>query len=124
VVEKRALAPLSISLIVKRRCALIGLDATEFAAHGLRSAYAAARPPKHSVTLDDATAAAAFGGAAGAWLQKVKLSRTREGQPTHAIGEARLIRAVLSADNSKAMHKKSQRSSLGTASGVNNSLTL
>src|SRR5712671_2971015 len=43
-------------------------------------------PAKHSVT-----AAAAFGGAAGAWLQKVKLSRIREGQPTHAIGEARLI---------------------------------
>jgi hypothetical protein len=42
VVEKRALALLSINLIVKRRCALIGLDATEFAAHGLRSACAAA----------------------------------------------------------------------------------
>ena len=38
-VEERALAPQSINLIVKRRCALVGLDATEFAAHGLRSAY-------------------------------------------------------------------------------------
>jgi hypothetical protein len=75
VVEKRALAPLSINLIVKRRWALIGLDVMEFAAHGLRSAYAAARPPKQSLTLDDETAAAAFGGEAGARLQKVKLSR-------------------------------------------------
>ena len=37
--EERALAPQSINLIVKRPCALVGLDATEFAAHGLRSAY-------------------------------------------------------------------------------------
>jgi hypothetical protein len=41
-VEERAL-PQSINLIVKRRCALVGLGATEFAAHGLRSAYLAAR---------------------------------------------------------------------------------
>ena len=37
-VEARALVPQSIKLIVKR-CALVGLDATEFAAPGLRSAY-------------------------------------------------------------------------------------
>jgi hypothetical protein len=37
--EERALAPQSINLIVKRRCALVGLDATEFTALGLRSGY-------------------------------------------------------------------------------------
>lgn len=36
-VEERALTPQSINLIVKRRCALAGLDASEFSAHGLRS---------------------------------------------------------------------------------------
>ena len=41
--EERALARLSINLIVKRRCALVGLDATEFAAHGLRSAITGLR---------------------------------------------------------------------------------
>jgi hypothetical protein len=43
VVERRALAPLSINLIAKRRCALVGLYAADFAAHGLRSADVAAR---------------------------------------------------------------------------------
>jgi integrase len=38
-VEERALTPQSINLIVKRRCALAGLEAREFAAHGLRSGY-------------------------------------------------------------------------------------
>lgn len=38
-VEERALAPQSINLIFGRRCALVGLDETEFAAHDLRSAY-------------------------------------------------------------------------------------
>jgi integrase len=38
-VEERALTPQSINLIVKRRCAMAGLDAREFSAHGLRSGY-------------------------------------------------------------------------------------
>jgi integrase len=37
--EERALTPQSINLIVKRRCALAGLEAKEFSAHGLRSGY-------------------------------------------------------------------------------------
>lgn len=37
--EERALTPQSINLIVKRRCAMAGLDAREFAAHGLRAGY-------------------------------------------------------------------------------------
>ncbi len=37
-VQERALAPQS-TFVVRRWCALVGLDATEFAAHGLRSAY-------------------------------------------------------------------------------------
>lgn len=37
--EERALTPQSINLIVKRRCAMAGLDPREFAAHGLRSGY-------------------------------------------------------------------------------------
>jgi hypothetical protein len=38
-VEERALTPQSINLIVKRRCAMAGLDPGEFAARGLRSGY-------------------------------------------------------------------------------------
>lgn len=38
-IEERALTPQSINLIVKRRCAVAGLDPREFAAHGLRSGY-------------------------------------------------------------------------------------
>jgi integrase len=38
-IEERALTPQSINLIVKRRCAMAGLDPKEFAAHGLRSGY-------------------------------------------------------------------------------------
>lgn len=38
-VEERALTPQSINLIVKRRCAMAGLEAREFSAHGLRSGY-------------------------------------------------------------------------------------
>ncbi|MCC8977180.1 site-specific integrase, partial [Bradyrhizobium brasilense] len=38
-VEDRALTPQSINLIVKRRCALAGLEGKEFSAHGLRSGY-------------------------------------------------------------------------------------
>ncbi|MDQ8727500.1 site-specific integrase [Bradyrhizobium sp. LHD-71] len=37
--EERALTPQSVNLIVKRRCALAGLEAQEFSAHGLRSGY-------------------------------------------------------------------------------------
>ena len=38
-VEERALTPQSINLIVKRRCAMAGLEPREFSAHGLRSGY-------------------------------------------------------------------------------------
>jgi len=38
-VEERALTPQSINLIVKRRCALAGLEPKEFSAHGLRAGY-------------------------------------------------------------------------------------
>ncbi len=38
-IGERALTPQSINLIVKRRCAMAGLDPSEFAAHGLRSGY-------------------------------------------------------------------------------------
>ena len=37
--EERALTPQAVNLIVKRRCALAGLDPKEFSAHGLRSGY-------------------------------------------------------------------------------------
>jgi len=38
-IEERALAPQSLNLIVKWRCAMAGLEAREFFAHGLRSGY-------------------------------------------------------------------------------------
>ena len=37
--RRRALTPQAINLIVKRRCALAGLEPREFSAHGLRSGY-------------------------------------------------------------------------------------
>jgi integrase len=37
--EERALTPQAVNLIVKRRCAMAGLDPGEFSAHGLRSGY-------------------------------------------------------------------------------------
>ncbi|GAC1553717.1 MAG: site-specific integrase [Beijerinckiaceae bacterium] len=38
-IEDRALTPQAVNLIVKRRCALAGLDPKDFSAHGLRSGY-------------------------------------------------------------------------------------
>ncbi|WP_338825507.1 site-specific integrase (plasmid) [Bradyrhizobium septentrionale] len=38
-VDERALTPQSINLILKRRCAMAGLNEKEFSAHGLRSGY-------------------------------------------------------------------------------------
>lgn len=38
-VDRRALTPQSVNLILKRRCQLAGLDPTLFSAHGLRSGY-------------------------------------------------------------------------------------
>lgn len=38
-IEERALTPQSINLILKRRCAMAGLEPREFSAHGLRSGY-------------------------------------------------------------------------------------
>lgn len=38
-VDQRALTPQSINLILKRRCAMAGLNEKEFSAHGLRSGY-------------------------------------------------------------------------------------
>ena len=38
-VDEKALTPQSINLIVKRRCAMAGLDEREFSAHGLRAGY-------------------------------------------------------------------------------------
>jgi integrase len=37
--DTRALSPQAVNLIVKRRCAMAGLDAKEFSAHGLRSGF-------------------------------------------------------------------------------------
>lgn len=36
---ERALTPQAVNLIVKRRCAMAGLDAADYSAHGLRSGY-------------------------------------------------------------------------------------
>ena len=38
-VEEKALTPQSINLIVKRRCAMAGLEPERFSAHGLRAGY-------------------------------------------------------------------------------------
>jgi site-specific recombinase XerD len=38
-IDDRALTPQAINLILKRRCAMAGLDPAEFSAHGLRSGY-------------------------------------------------------------------------------------
>ncbi len=38
-VNRRALTPQSVNLVLKGRCRLAGLDPTSFSAHGLRSGY-------------------------------------------------------------------------------------
>ena len=38
-VEEKALTPQSINLIVKRRCAMVGVEPEAFSAHGLRAGY-------------------------------------------------------------------------------------
>ena len=38
-IDDRALTPQAVNLILKRRCAMAGLDPVEFSAHGLRSGY-------------------------------------------------------------------------------------
>jgi hypothetical protein len=38
-VEGKALTPQSINLIVKRRCAMAGLEPEAFSVHGLRAGY-------------------------------------------------------------------------------------
>lgn len=38
-IDDRALTPQAINLILKRRCAMAGLDPVEFSAHGLRAGY-------------------------------------------------------------------------------------
>jgi integrase len=38
-IDERALTPQAVNLIVKRRCAMAGLDPADFSAHGLRSGY-------------------------------------------------------------------------------------
>ncbi len=38
-IDDRALTPQAVNLILKRRCAMAGLDRKEFSAHGLRSGY-------------------------------------------------------------------------------------
>ena len=52
-IEERALTPQSINLIVKRRCAMAGLEAREFSAHGLRSGYLT-EAARHGVSLPEA----------------------------------------------------------------------
>lgn len=38
-VEEKALTPQSINLIVKRRCAMVGVEPGAFSAHGLRAGF-------------------------------------------------------------------------------------
>ena len=53
-IEERALTPQSINLIVKRRCALAGLEAREFSAHGLRSGYLTEAAQRRALLLPEA----------------------------------------------------------------------
>ena len=76
-IEERALTPQSINLIVKRRCALAGLEAREFSAHGLRSGYLT-EAAQRGVSLPEADAAVAASiGAAGGQLLQRSRSTTR-----------------------------------------------
>jgi integrase len=38
-IDERALTPQTVNAIVKRRCAMAGLDPRDYSAHGLRSGY-------------------------------------------------------------------------------------
>ena len=52
-VEEKALTPQSINLIVKRRCAMAGLEPEAFSAHGLRAGYLT-EAARHGVSLPEA----------------------------------------------------------------------
>ena len=52
-VEEKALTPQSINLIVKRRCAMAGLQPEAFSAHGLRAGYLT-EAARHCVSLPEA----------------------------------------------------------------------
>jgi site-specific recombinase XerD len=53
-VEEKALTPQSINLIVKRRCAMAGLEPEAFSSHGLRAGYLT-EAARHCVSLPEAT---------------------------------------------------------------------
>jgi hypothetical protein len=70
-VEEKALTPQSINLIVNRRCALAGLEAKEFSAHGLSSGVSdQGRPSGRGATGSHAAVAAPFGSTSRQLLQR------------------------------------------------------
>ena len=52
-IDRRALTPQSVNIILKSRCALAGLDPEEFSAHGLRSGYLT-EAANHGIPLPEA----------------------------------------------------------------------
>ncbi|MBB4186259.1 integrase [Sinorhizobium terangae] len=69
--DRRALTPQSVNLILKARCKQVGLDPALFSAHGLRSGYFdRGGKPRHSAAGGDAASTAQVGGAGGAPLQQ------------------------------------------------------
>lgn len=52
-VEEKALTPQSVNLIVKRRCALAGLESVKYSAHGLRAGYLT-EAARHGIALPEA----------------------------------------------------------------------
>jgi len=69
-VEDRALTPQSINLIVKRRCAMAGLDPRDYSAHRFRAGYLTEAARRDCAAGDDAAVAAPFGAAGGERLQR------------------------------------------------------
>jgi len=69
-VDRRALTPQSVNLVLKRRCQQAGLDAEKFSAHGLRSGYLTEAANHGFPFRSDAAVAAQVGDAGGELLQQ------------------------------------------------------
>ena len=76
-VADRALTPQSINLIVKRRCAMAGLDPRDYSVHRLRAGYLTEAARRGCAAGGDAAVAAPSGAAGGERLQR---GRPGEGQ--------------------------------------------
>lgn len=75
-VTDRALTPQSINLIVKRRCAMAGLDPRDYSVHRLRAGFLT-EAAGDCAAGGDASVAALFGAADGEYYNEVDRAKGR-----------------------------------------------